>query len=337
MKDLTERQQKILYCVVREYVKTGSPVSSKRILESTNLDWSGATVRNDLRKLDYLGYIYQPHTSAGRIPTDKGLRFYVDEVLSLRQATKRTGYSVNTTTQFPIGDLDRIIQGAAKLLASTVRSYVIVEKPSPINLRIKRIVLTPVTPNFTIVNIITELGLTSVLPMQHSEVFNLVDIEAFLNKSLQGATLNDFKMRLREVIEKFSWAEGRLKEFIELSERIATERYEDYISEGISNLISGKKFDSDKLKEIIRYSTTFEFYSYIFSMKDGIYVGKEHGIRNFEQYSILIVPYFVGNKKVGKLATIFDKYSDYDKVFDSVEYVVNRLTEYFTVVARNIQ
>ncbi|SHH32957.1 heat-inducible transcriptional repressor HrcA [Thermosipho atlanticus] len=337
MRDLSERQKKILYCVVREYVKTGVPVSSKKVLETTNLDWSGATVRNDLRKLDYLGYIFQPHTSAGRIPTDKGLRFYVNEILKIRQETKKKGSSVDTTMNFPIGDLDKVIHGAAKLLATTVKGFVIIEKPSPMNLRIKRIVLTPVTSNFSIVNIITELGLTTVLPIQHSEIFNIDEIEHFLNKSLQAAFLSDFKLKLKEITERFSWAEGRLKEFIELSERIASEKYEDYIADGVFNLINAKRFDENKLKEIVRLSTSIDFYSQIFNLGEGIYIGKEHNLRNFEQYTVVIVPYFVGSREVGKIAVIFDKFGDYDKVFESIEYVVNRLTEYFTVVSRNVQ
>ncbi|MCD6105267.1 MAG: heat-inducible transcription repressor HrcA [Thermosipho sp. (in: Bacteria)] len=337
MKDLTDRQEKILYCVVREYVKTGVPVSSKKVLESTNLEWSGATVRNDLRKLDYLGYIFQPHTSAGRIPTDKGLRFYVNEILKIRNETKKKSLTVDTAINFPIGDLDKVIQGAAKLLATTVKGFVIIEKPSPMNLRIKRIVLTPVTSNFSIVNIITELGLTTVLPIQHSEIFNIEDIEHFMNKSLQSAFLSDFKQKLKELIERFSWAEGRLKEFIELSERIASEKYEDYIIDGVFNLINAKRFDENKLKEIIRFSTSTDFYSQIFNLSEGVYIGREHNFRNFEQYTIVIVPYFVGTREVGRIAVIFDKFSDYDKVFESIEYVVNRLTEYFTVVSRNIQ
>ncbi|MBO8160855.1 MAG: heat-inducible transcription repressor HrcA [Thermosipho sp. (in: Bacteria)] len=337
MRDLSDRQEKILYCVVREYVKTGVPVSSKKVLESTNLNWSGATVRNDLRKLDYLGYIFQPHTSAGRIPTDKGLRFYVNEIIKIRQETKKKSTSVDTTMNFPIGDLDKVIQGAAKLLSTTTKSFVIIEKPSPMNLRIRRIVLTPVTNSFSIVNIITELGLTTVLPIQHFEIYNIEDIEEFLNKSLQSAFLSDFKLKLREMVEKFSWASGRLKEFIELSERIASEKYEDYITDGVFNLINAKRFDENKLKEIIRFSTSSDFYAQVFNLGEGIYIGKEHNIRNFEQYTIVIVPYFVGNREVGRIAVIFDKFSDYDKVFESIEYVVNRLTEYFTVVSRNIQ
>ncbi|ONN27699.1 HrcA family transcriptional regulator [Thermosipho affectus] len=337
MKDLSDRQKKILYCLVREYVKSGIPVSSQKVLETTNLEWSGATVRNDMRKLDYLGYVFQPHTSAGRIPTDKGLKFYVNEVLKVRKETKKVGSSIDIRTDFPIGDLDKVIRGAAKLLSNTLKAFVIIEKPNPMNLRIRRIVLTPVTKTFSIVNIITELGLTSVLPIQHSEISNILEIEKFLNKSLDGILLSDFKLKLKEVVEKFSWVGGRLKEFIELSERIASEKYDEYIIEGVFNLVNAKKFGEDKLREIVKISTNSEFYPQIFSLGEGIYVGKEHNIRNFEQYAVLIMPYFVFEREVGRIAVIFDKFSDYSKVFDSVEYVVNRLTEYFTIVARNVE
>ncbi|MDD5743500.1 MAG: heat-inducible transcription repressor HrcA, partial [Mesotoga sp.] len=92
--DLNSRQVRVLYCISREYISTGKPVSSKQVLEHSNLNFSSATVRNDMRKLEFLGYINQPHTSAGRVLTDKGLRFYLDSIKSISRDLQESNVAI---------------------------------------------------------------------------------------------------------------------------------------------------------------------------------------------------------------------------------------------------
>ncbi|MCX7654607.1 MAG: heat-inducible transcriptional repressor HrcA [Fervidobacterium sp.] len=339
--EITERQKKILYCIVQEYINTKTPVSSKRVLENATIERSGATIRNDMNRLMKFGYIFQPHTSAGRVPTDKGLRFYVNELKKIREEIKSKSTYVEAAANFPIGDMEKVLTGAARLLSSSTKGMVVIEKPSPLNLQIRRIVVTPVSKNFSIANIITSLGLSSSIPLQHGEVTDIQQIEELLNKIMSGLTLNEFKVRLREIMFRvnnfkeidFSTTD---KSFLEITERLSMESYEDYITDGLYNLLSNDRMNLKKLQSVLGYVTGETFYKDVFELKSDIYVGKEHGLRFLDDFSVMLGDFYVEKKVIGRVALIFDKFGKYDQIIDSFEYMLNRLTEYFTVVSRNI-
>ncbi|MGC9796639.1 heat-inducible transcriptional repressor HrcA [Fervidobacterium riparium] len=345
--DITERQKKVLYCIVQEYINTKAPVSSKRVLENAALERSGATVRNDMNRLMKAGYIYQPHTSAGRVPTDKGLRFYVNELRKIRDEIKSKSTHVETVANFPMGDMEKVLTGAAKLLSSSTKGMVVIEKPSPLNLRIKRIVITPVSRNFSIANVVTSLGLSSSIPLQHAEIDSgeeITHIEEVLNKLIQGLTLNEFRTKLKDIFSKLNnlnsingfEISNMSKGFLEITERLSMESYEDYITEGLSNLLTNDRINLRKLQNILAYVSTDVFYKDLLELKNDVYVGKEHGLRFLDDFSVIIGPFYAENNPIGRIAVLFDKFSRYDHVFESFEFMLNRLTEYFTIVSRNV-
>uniref|UniRef100_A0A7C5VQ10 Heat-inducible transcription repressor HrcA n=1 Tax=Fervidobacterium thailandense TaxID=1008305 RepID=A0A7C5VQ10_9BACT len=340
--DLTERQKKVLYCIVKEYISNKTPVSSKRVLETATIERSGATIRNDMHRLMKLGYIYQPHTSAGRVPTDKGLRFYVNELLKIREEIRQRSTQVETVAKFPIGDMEKVLSGAARLLSSSTKGFVVIEKPSPLNLRIKRIVITPVSKTFSIANVITTLGLSSSIPLSHAEVDDLTEIERVLNRMMSGITLSEFKAKLKTVLSRMSEftefiSENTVKGFIDIVERLSFESYEDYLHVGIANLVANERVREDKIHHLIAYVSSETFFKELFELKDGIYIGKEHGLRFLEDFSVIVGRFKLEERPLGRVATVFDKYGDYDSVIESFEYMLNRLSEYFTVVSRNVE
>ncbi|AFG35927.1 MAG: heat-inducible transcriptional repressor HrcA [Fervidobacterium pennivorans] len=345
--DITERQKKVLYCIVQEYINTRTPVSSKRVLESAAIERSGATIRNDMNRLMRTGYIFQPHTSAGRVPTDKGLRFYVNELKKIREEIKSKSSQVEVAAKFPIGDMEKVLTGAAKLLSSSTKGMVIIEKPSPLTLRIKRIVVTPVSKNFSIANIITSLGLSSSIPIQHTELDDVEKIEQMLNKAMTGLTLNEFKSKLRDILTRInnfnnlnSFKDSDFgtisRGFLEITERLSVESYEDYITEGLPNLLANDRINLKKLQNILVYVSSDVFYKELFELENDIYIGKEHGLKFLEDFSVILGQFYSEDNPVGRVAVIFDKYGRYDLIMDSFEFMLNRLSEYFTIVSRNV-
>ncbi len=334
VKDITERQRQILYCVVSEYIRNHEPISSKKVLSSSNLTWSGATIRNDMNRLMKTGYIYQPHTSAGRVPTDKGLRFYVDELLKIKSNVKIKSTSVETVTKFPIGDLEKILTGAGKLLSSSTNSLVIIQKPSPLKLKIKRVVITPVTNTFSVINIVTTLGLGASIPIQHGPIEDFHSIENILNSALSNTNLSDFRENVKEVLSKSYNYNSVDKAFLELSEKIISETYEDYILEGLQNIVNFVK--PNKVSEVLRVISSDNFSKRVFLLENGVHIGKEHGIAGLEDFSIVLASFLAENIDIGRVAVVFEKYQNYDSIIDNLIYIVNRLGEYFTIVGRNV-
>lgn len=338
--ELTDRQRKVLYCIVKEYIQTRNPVSSRKVIETATIDRSGATVRNDMNRLMKLGYIFQPHTSAGRVPTDKGLRFYVDELLKIREEVRHRGTQVETAARFPIGDMEKVLNGAAKLLSSSTAGFVVIEKPSPLNLRIRRIVLTPVSEGFSIASIITTLGLSSSIPVQHGEIGDPVEVENALNKLLIGLTLSEFRSKLRDVLGRlndYATVLGGLSRGIfDIIERLSFESYEEYVSEGLQNIFTQERLNPKKIPTIIAYVLSDGFRRDLFELNDGVYVGKEHGLRLLEDFSVMLGSFRTDESNIGRVGLVFDKYGNYDSIIDSFEFMLNRLSEYFTVVSRSV-
>ncbi|MFN3691919.1 MAG: HrcA family transcriptional regulator, partial [Fervidobacterium sp.] len=177
--------------------------------------------------------------------------------------------------------------------------------------------------------------------VQHNNSIDTQQIENLLNKVMKNLTLNEFKSRLRDILLRVTELKDVDfstfgKDFLEIAEKLSVERYEDYITEGMYNLISNQRINFKKLQNILSYVSTEVFYKDVFELNNDIYIGREHGLRFLDDFSIIIDEFKVENSPVGRVAVIFDKFDNYDQILDSFEFMINRLTEYFTVVSRNI-
>jgi len=123
---------------------------------------------------------------------------------------------------------------------------------------------------------------------------------------------------------------------LEITEKLSVESYDDYLTDGLANLLMNDKITLKKLQNILSYISGETFYEDLFELDNAIYVGKEHGLRFLDDFSVMIDNFYSESKMIGRVAIIFDKYSKYDHIIDSFDFMTNRLTEYFTVVSRNI-
>lgn len=169
----------------------------------------------------------------------------------------------------------------------------------------------------------------------------MTEIEQVLNRMMSGITLSEFKAKLKTVLSRMSEftefvSENTVKGFIDIVERLSFESYEDYLHIGLANLVANERVREHKIHHLIAYVSSETFFKELFELKDGIYIGKEHGLRFLEDFSVIIGKFKLEERPLGRVATVFDKYGDYDSVIESFEYMLNRLSEYFTVVSRNV-
>ncbi len=153
----TDRQARVLNAIVQDYVKTGEPVGSRAVVERHNLGVSPATVRNDMVSLEEAGLIHQPHTSAGRVPTDAGYRQFVDQIASLKPLSRAERNAIKRML-FEAVDLDEVITRAAALLSSLTNQLAMVQYPSLRRTALRHIELVPLTDTRALVVIITDAG-----------------------------------------------------------------------------------------------------------------------------------------------------------------------------------
>lgn len=156
--DLDERKQKILQAIIQDYITSAEPVGSRTIARKYNLGVSAATIRNEMFDLEMMGYLEQPHTSAGRIPSIKGYRFYVDCLLKPEKVTNDEKKFVETWFQDKVSDVDRIFQNTAKGLARITHNVTLVMTSQQPGSRLKYIRFLPLDHRRTIMIVVTDSG-----------------------------------------------------------------------------------------------------------------------------------------------------------------------------------
>jgi heat-inducible transcriptional repressor len=190
---LDDRKLAVLRAIVEDYVSTNEPVGSKSIVDRHNLDVSPATIRNDMAVLEELGYIAQPHTSAGRIPTDKGYRLFVDRLSGIKPFSAAERRAIET---FLAGayDLDDVVTRSVRLLAQLTRQVAVVQYPSLTRSSVRHIELVPLTEQRLLLILITDTGRVEQRAVDLPGPIDddaVTQLRAVLNACLDGRRLTD--------------------------------------------------------------------------------------------------------------------------------------------------
>ncbi len=342
---LNKRQKKVLFCVVNEYIKNRKPVSSSRVLENTNIAHSSATVRNDLKKLEYLGYVHHVHTSSGRIPSDKGYRFYAESIMDIMKKTDMSK-NVESFPEYPQLNVDQIITRTATLLSRTLPVATVITKPRLDTLKIRAIRLHKTSEDYITVVLLTETGIIDAQTfLERIAEDSLANIEKFLNTTLVGRTIDEIKERLKDPEAQRPWKGTSVESMFDILRSIIEESsLETYVIRGLENLISDELIDQESLRKLVLTMETpdrfYEFlneYGYFEGSK--VFIGSEHPQKGMNPFSSFLVPYKVSNETIGQVIVIGSKAIDYQKVIALTNYIGNRLTELFTFLSRlgNIQ
>ena len=199
------RQLDILRAIVEEYVATEEPVGSKAISQRHGLGISPATIRNEMSVLEDAGFITQPHTSAGRIPTDKGYRLFVDKIATVKPLSKAERRAIETFLE-GANDLDDIVMRTVRLLAQVTKQVAVVQYPSLTKSRVRHIELVLLTPTRLMMVLITNTGRVEQrvleLPYELNEQL-LSDLRQRLNGAVTGKSMSDVAPQLEGILAAF--------------------------------------------------------------------------------------------------------------------------------------
>jgi heat-inducible transcriptional repressor len=239
---LDRRRMDVLRAIVEDYVSTGEPVGSRGLVERHALGVSPATIRNDMAALEEAGLIAQPHTSAGRVPTDSGYRVYVDQLSTVKPLSVAERRAIDTLLDGPL-DLDRIVERAVRALAQLTSQVAVIQYPSLGGKAVRQVELVELVPGRCLVVAITDAGrveqrlvqLTAPLGMEAAAV-----LRARLNEAVQGIAPAEAEARLAQVREGLGVepaARGAASALATaLGESIQADRRERLVLAGTSNL-----------------------------------------------------------------------------------------------------
>ena len=335
--ELSERKQKILKAIVDLYIRSAEPVGSKTISQMPGMDFSPATIRNEMADLEELGYILQPHTSAGRIPSDKGYRFYVDHLMEEknREVDDMKKFVIEHTEK-----VDQVLQQVAKMLAANTNYATMVSAPSYHRNKVKFIQLSNVNEEQILAVIVTEGNLVKNKIIPVSEPIDnetMLKLNILLNSNLNGLALQDINLG---TIAKLKEQAGIHSDIIsDVLDTVAETMGQDedirIYTSGTTNLFKYPEL-SDSTEKASELISTFEEKQQLASLvtenlledkSTGIqvYIGNESPIQTMKDCSVVTATYELGEGIRGTIGIVGPKRMDYEKVMDNLKVLKNSL------------
>jgi len=334
--ELTERKKKILQAIIRNYLESGEPVGSRTISKYTDLNLSSATIRNEMADLEEMGYILQPHTSAGRIPSDAGYRLYVDELMIEKQkeVDELKGELLDKEEK-----LDHLLKQTAKLLAVNTNYATMVSAPTIHRNKLKFIQLTKVNSKQLLAVIVVEGNVikNSIIDIaQEMDEETILKLNILLNTHLNGLSIEEINLAMiTELKQQAGIHSDLIGEVIDaVAQAIHEEEDLEIYTSGANNILKYPELsDNHKASELINtleekqvlgrlVKDTLEDES---STGIQVYIGNESPITAMKDCSIVTATYDLGEGMKGTIGIIGPKRMDYDKVVDNLKNVMNQL------------
>ncbi|MDD6736053.1 MAG: heat-inducible transcriptional repressor HrcA [Clostridiales bacterium] len=332
--ELSDRKQKILQAIIDDYIDTAEPVGSRAISKKNELGLSSATIRNEMADLEDMGYLIQPHTSAGRIPSDVGYRFYVNSLMRRYQMSVETVEKLQEILTERVSQLETVIKKAS-LIASTLTEYTtVVTSPRLNSAVIKKIELVNLGLGNVMVVVITGTGIiknqTVAIDVDDSTAARLTEV---LNSRIAGLTAESLTLdkvkAIGDEIDGIVDAKTLINILNFVYEAIDSLDQTDVYVNNAQSILSYPEFsDVNKAKEMLTFlENKDKMIKLIGSPKDDVDVkiGAENEFAELSNSSLVAVNYKMGNRVVGRIGVIGPKRMDYAKVIASLDCISNNV------------
>ncbi|MCD8371475.1 MAG: heat-inducible transcriptional repressor HrcA [Clostridiales bacterium] len=338
--ELDDRKVTILKAIIKTYLETGEPVGSRTISKYTDLKLSSATIRNEMSDLEEMGYIIQPHTSAGRIPSDKGYRFYVDQIMQEKE------HEVTEIKEVMIQRVDRVelvLKKMAQMLAANTNYAAMISGPQYHLNKLKFIQLSQMDEHKLLVVVVVEGNLIKNAVVDVQEEISredLLNLNIQLNSALNGLTIEEINL---DVISRLKEQVGRFSLLIDLvlNEVATAIRMDDdtrIYTSGATNIFRYPELsDGEKASQLIN---TLEQKDKLMDLIDEInesesehdiqvYIGDETPVQSMKDCSVVTANYDFGEGIRGTIGIIGPKRMDYEKVLGTLRTLMKQIDATF--------
>ncbi len=334
--ELDERKQKILYAIIRTYMETGEPVGSRTISKYSDLNLSSATIRNEMSDLEEMGYIIQPHTSAGRIPSDKGYRLYVDHILEDKdqEIQEFKDLMVERTDK-----LEQMLQRLVKALAANTNYATMVSTPAVRGNKLKFIQLSKVNSTQILAVIMIEGNLVRNKVIDVTEELDqetVLKLNILLNSVLNGLSIEEINLGMIQSLKEQAGIHSELVASVidAVAEVIHAEDEVKIYTSGATNIFRYPELsDNGKASEII---STFEEKQELTDLVNQtlensesrgiqVYIGQESPIQAMKDCSVVTATYELGGGLQGTIGIIGPKRMDYENVLKTLKTLTEQL------------
>ena len=335
---VSERMRRVLEIIVEDYIQTAEPVGSRVTSRKSNLHLSPATIRNIMSDLEELGLLYQPHPSAGRVPTEKGLRFYVDYILNIHELSSNERDRIRSIYPgYPAEGID-LFRETSRILSLSSQYLGVVWAPR-MNLTVfQHIEFVKWKGRFVLALLVSTSGLVQNRIIEVEEDFSQSELDHlsdYMNDLLAGLTLHQVREKIVEQMElEKNTYDHLLEQALKLGEKAFSPTDEaDVFIEGRTNILNEPEFGSiSRMRSLFR---TFEEKATMVRLLDKcmepkgvqISIGSENTIREIETCSLITSTYGCRGEVLGALGVIGPRRMNYSRIIPLVDYTAKLLTE----------
>lgn len=330
---LDDRAKILLKALVERYIADGQPVGSRTLSRASGLELSAATIRNVMADLEELGLIVSPHTSAGRVPTARGYRLFVDTMLTARPLSFDS-LGADARDQLQPDQPQRVISNAAQMLSSLSQFVGVITTPRKatvfrhiefLRLGEKRLLVILVSPDGDVQNRV-------IFTAQDYSPSQLLEASNFLTEHYSGLTIEEMRERLKREVDQLRSEIGCLMQAaVQAGSEVEAESQESMVVSGERNLLTVQDFSSD-MGSLRRMFDLFEQKTQLMRLLDGssraegvnIYIGGESQVVPFEELSVVSTSYQIDGHVVGTLGVIGPTRMAYDRMIEIVD-ITSRL------------
>ena len=335
-KDLDERKKKVLQAIVEEYINTAEPVSSGSITKGHGLDYSSATIRNDMAQLESIGFLDKPHTSAGRVPSAEGYRYYVNELLKEDNLSLEEIKYIQKKLKVKVNEIEDLTKVATTTLSEITHYTTVAVGPKADKQIIEEIKFVSLGQRMLMVVIVTDTGLVKETIIKFDEDITESQVDTLnnlFNTRLKGKPLSKIDKPMAEYIfSEVHYSIGIMKAIIEQINKIVEEENNNIFLEGAKKSFDLPEFKSMKVaKNFVNLLDAKDEMLEIFNSGDAedinVFIGDDDENSNLKDFSIITFKHTLGDKDLGTIGIIGPKRMDYAKVIAVMKYISKKLNE----------
>ena len=337
--DLDERKQKILHAIIQTYLESGEPVGSRTISKYSDLRLSSATIRNEMSDLEEMGYIVQPHTSAGRIPSDKGYRLYVDHLMQEkeREVTELKELMIERTDK-----MEQVLKQVVRVLASNTNYATMISAPQYHQNKLKFIQLSQVDDHQILAVIVAEGNVirNKLIPIcEELDQETILKLNILLNTMLNGKTIAEINLQMISSMKEQAGIHSNIISDVvdAVAEAIHSDEGMEIYTGGATNIfrypeLSDNKKASELIQTLEEKQMLAELVNETLSKEDKgiqVYIGSESPIQSMKDCSVVTATYELGQGLQGTIGIIGPKRMDYENVMSTLKTLMDQLDDVF--------
>ncbi len=337
---LTQRQRLILNAVVEDYVRSAEPIGSRTLSKHGEIQFSAATIRNEMADLEDMGYLDHLHTSSGRIPSQKGYRFYVDNLLQRQQTSTQELDALRGMFQERIHEVERMIHQTTLVLSNLTNQVTIALGPKMHQERVKKIELIPIAKGRAVAIMITDSGHVQDRQVQFPDDIAPEDIAAIvrmLNDKLTGVPLSNVKSKFyREIVAELATMLERYEDVLCVIEELSSVAETDgkvYVG-GATNILAQPEFrDIEKVRPLLIMLENEQLANKLLPETDGgldIRIGQENLAVPLQDCTVISTTYTVSGMAMGRIGIVGPTRMDYARIIQILDYTSRALTKILT-------